>query len=173
LLVGCCVFSLSFGHKANSPPISLIFCCPNHHPNDGTTSPHGLHPPRALSPTSLLPLLSIAGWLLRVFIKFWPYDQLPSHLSFFVVVPIVTQTMGRHPPMRSTPQAPSLQHLSYRCCRLPVSCCVFSLSFGHKANSPPISLIFDGSLYGAPNRGTNRALSPFPNLEMQHDGKEC
>ncbi len=33
---------------------------------------------------------------------------------------------------------------------------VFLLSFCHKANSLPISLIFKGSLYGAQNRGTNR-----------------
>ncbi len=32
----------------------------------------------------------------------------------------------------------------------------FLLSFGHKANSLPVSLIFEGSLYGAQNRGTNR-----------------
>ncbi len=71
-------------------------CCPNHHPNDGTTSPHMLQPPRALSPISLLLLSSISGWLL----------------------------------------------------------CVL-LSFGHKANSLLVSLIFEGSLYGTQNRGTN------------------
>ena len=50
----------------------IIFCCPNHHPNDGATSSHMLQPPRALSPTSFLQLSLISGWLLCVFIKFWP-----------------------------------------------------------------------------------------------------
>jgi hypothetical protein len=35
--------------------------------------------------------------------------------------------------------------------------CVFIKFYGHKANSPPISLIFDGSLYSTPNRETTAA----------------
>ncbi len=77
------------------------------------------------------------------------------HFNFFFV-PIVTQTMGRRLPTRSNPRTPSLQYPS--CCyhQFPVGCCVFLLSFGHQANSLPVSLIFEGSLYGAQNRGTNR-----------------
>jgi hypothetical protein len=64
--------------------------------------------------------------------------------------------MGRCLPTRSNPRVPSLQYLSYCYHQFLVGCCVFLLSFGHKANSLPVSLIFEGSLYGAQNRGTNR-----------------
>ena len=93
-----CVFSSISRHLSPwCDSFSFIFSCPNCHPNDVTMSPHTLHPPCTLSPTSLLPLLSISCW----------------------------------------------------------SLCVLII-FGHKTNSLPISLIFDGSLYGAKNRETNR-----------------
>jgi hypothetical protein len=100
-LVGCCVYPHQSAAILGLGVIHFIlfFCCPNRHPKDGTTSPHTLQLPRALSPTSLLPLSLISGWLL----------------------------------------------------------CVL-LSFGHKANSLPVSLLFEGYLYGAQNRGTNRVM---------------
>jgi hypothetical protein len=70
--------------------------------------------------------------------------------------------MGQRLPTPSNPRAPSLQHPSYCYCQFLVSCCVFLLSFGHKANSLPISLIFEGSLYGAQNRVTNPVSSANP-----------
>ncbi len=64
--------------------------------------------------------------------------------------------MGRRLPTRSNPRTPSLQYPSYRYHQFLVSCCEFLLSFGHKANSLPVSLIFKESLYSAQNRGTDR-----------------
>jgi hypothetical protein len=78
------------------------------------------------------------------------------YFILFFVVPIITQMMGRRLPTRSNPHAPSLQYPSYRYCRILVGCCVFLLSFGHKASSLPICPIFKGSLYNTQNRGTNR-----------------
>ncbi len=73
-LVGCCVYPHQFVAILGLGVIQFIlfFRCPNRHPNDGTMSPHTLQPPRALSQTSLLLLSLISGWLLCVFIMFWP-----------------------------------------------------------------------------------------------------
>ncbi len=73
-LVGCCVYPHQSVAVSGLGVIhfTLFFCCLNRHPSHGTTSPHMLQPPHTLSPTSLLPLSSISGWLLCVFIKFWP-----------------------------------------------------------------------------------------------------
>ena len=80
----------------------IIFWWPNCHPNNGTTTPQVLQPPCTLSPTSLSTLLSIDGWLFRVFIKFWPYGQLPSDLSNFWWVSVWHPKQGNQPPLAHT-----------------------------------------------------------------------
>ncbi len=114
-------------------------------------------PSQISSPMSPPPGPSISGWLLCVSSSI-SCSLRPQRDSFYIifVVPIVTQTMGWSLPTCSNPRAPSLQHPSYRYHWFPVGCCLFLFSFGHKANSLPISLIFEGYLYGAQNRGTNR-----------------
>ncbi len=80
----------------------LLFCCPNCQTNDRMTSPHTLQPLHSLSPIFLLPLLSISGWLLCVFIKFWPYGQLPSRLSDFQGVSLRRPEQGNQPRQAQT-----------------------------------------------------------------------
>ncbi len=115
-------------------------------------------PGQISSPVSPPLCLSISGWLLCVSSSIGGHLR-PWRDSFYIiffVAPIVTQTMGRHLPTLSNPRAPSLQHNSYCHHRFLVGYCVFLLSFVHKANSLPVSLIFKGSLYSAQNRVTNR-----------------
>ena len=60
------------------------FCiAPFYVPKNGTAFPHALHPPRATSPNSLLPLMPTLGWLLCFPFKFQPLKAKAMPITLF------------------------------------------------------------------------------------------
>ena len=79
----------------------------------------------------------------------------------FLSFKLLPQTMGRCPPIRSNPCAPSLKHLLYRFHRLLVGCCVMPLNCGHLRPTHHVSL-FLMCLFLAPKISEPAIASPNP-----------
>jgi hypothetical protein len=78
----------------------------------------------------------------------------------FSLLNLLPQTMGRRPPTCYNSHAPPLQHLPYRFCQLLVGYCVALVKQRPlKAETPSLSLFFDGLHFGTPNKGTNNGES--------------
>jgi hypothetical protein len=73
-LVGCCVLVRQLAANRCQRVLYFYYFCvaPFDTPNNGTTSPHVLHPLCATSPESLSPIMPTLGWLLCRPFKFWP-----------------------------------------------------------------------------------------------------
>ncbi len=120
----------------------LLFNWSLSHPKQWHYIPQAITPGQTSSPVSPPPCPHISGWLLCVSSSICGRLR-PWRDSFYIIF-LLSQLSPKRWDIVS-PHAPTL-----------VGCCVFLLSFGHKANSFPVSLIFEGSLYSAQNRVTNR-----------------
>jgi hypothetical protein len=113
---------------------------------------------------SILPSIADACfWLVvvRIFIRRRPSKAMVYFMFInFPALNLLPQTMGRRPPTRYNPRAPPLQHLPYRFRQLLVGCCVALVEQQPpKAETPSLSLFFDGLCFGTPNKKTNNGES--------------
>jgi hypothetical protein len=124
------------------------------------------HPTRISLRSNLLSLLcSVVCTYFWLVVVLYSIDWQPSKTKIYFIlkkiVPLNVTPNKLTMPLTtcSAPPVPPLQHSFYHSHQLFVDCCVLSHYGGHLSQLPSHLSLFDGSLLGAPNKGTNHGKS--------------
>ncbi len=115
-------------------------------------------------------------WLLCDDLPNWPiYATVYFNFIIVVLLHLMSKTMGRCFPMRSTPPASPLQHPHYLDCCSPVGCCIVWLNGSHLWPRPCPSAYFLMGYASVPQRKEPTSVPPNLLAQAFHGlvGRRC